>query len=723
MEQNMKIKLFICYSHQDEAPFVEQFKKHISPLKDNGLVEEWYDRKILPGEDYQNQIDNNSEDADIICLFISVNFLFSVNCKKEKKKALELRKRKGISVIPIILSPCGWSDDRDISKLLALPTDGKPVMSFQNMDEAWYDVYNGLKKIIKKDTKIKQIKIKEEFESFLQDTEMLTKAHPQKELVFLGDIFIYPELDKFDYLREYKEKISSEELLKNLLDYPKIVIAGETLSGKTTLCKMIFKKLRKINFVPVYVFDNKNQFKGKIKNKILRSFQEQYEGVEIKEIDRERIVPIIDDFHFAKDKEKHIRDLSNYLYCIIIVDDIFCLNIKDEKLIGQFNPFKIRELKPSLRYELIKKWEFLTDKKTIDNNFYGEIDKAVELIESTLGKIIGKGVMPSYPFYILSAIVSYETFNTPLDQEITSQGYCYQALIYFYLRKGGVRNDEIDIYINFFTEISFYFFREKKNELLPDDFTLFMTEYLEKYNLPIKQEILLQYLSPIILVDSFNNYSFRYNYLYYFFVAKYLAEHIEDREIKNIIEKIMQNLHIDENAYIAIFITHHSKNIQILDEIGLNALIFFDKYKPATLTKDEVKFFDERADIIIKAALPPGDTTPEKERMERLRIQDEMEQSQGNVEKKDDKNKNDSFGIELRGAIRTVEVMGYIIKNRAGSLEKTKLEDIFKEAMNVHLRILSSFFKIIESEENQKGIVDFILERLDKIIKKKKGEL
>jgi hypothetical protein len=723
MEQSKKLKLFICYSHQDEAPFIEQFKKHITPLKDNGLVGEWYDRKILPGEDYQHQIDNNLEDADIICLFISANCLSSDSCKKEKKKALELRKKKGISVIPIILSPCGWLDDKDISKLLALPTDGKPVTSFQNMDEAWYDVYNGLKKIIEKDTKIRQIKIKKQFESFLQDTEMLTKAHAQKELVSLDDIFVYPELDKYNDLREYKEKISSEELLNNLLDYPKIVIAGETLSGKTTLCKMIFKEFRKSNFIPVYVSDKENQFKGKIENKILRSFQEQNEGVDIKEIDKERIVPIIDDFHFAKDKEKHIRDLSNYLYCIIIVDDIFCLNIKDEELIGQFNCLKIRELKPSLRYELIKKWESLTDKKTIDINLYREIDKAVELIESTLGKIIGKGVMPSYPFYILSAIVTYETFNTPLDQEITSQGYCYQALIYFYLRKQGVKNDEVDIYINFLTEISFYFFIEKKNELLPDDFTSFMKGYLEKYNLPIKQETLLKYLSPIIVVDSFNNYSFRYPYLYYFFVAKYLAEHIEDSKIKNIIENTMQNLHVTENAYIAIFMTHHSKNIQILDEIELNALNYFDKYKPATLTKDEVKFFDERADIIIKAVLPPADTTSEKERTQRLKSQDEMEQSQGDVEKKDDINKKDSFEIELRGAIRTVEVMGYIIRNRAGSLEKTKLEDIFKEAMNVHLRILSSFFKVIESKENQKDIVDFMSERLEKIIKEKEGKL
>jgi len=50
------LKIFISYSHHDEKHFIEEFKKHLVPLKDKGLVEEWYDRKILPGEDYQSKI-------------------------------------------------------------------------------------------------------------------------------------------------------------------------------------------------------------------------------------------------------------------------------------------------------------------------------------------------------------------------------------------------------------------------------------------------------------------------------------------------------------------------------------------------------------------------------------------------------------------------------------------------------------------------------------------
>ena len=96
------------------------------------------------------------------------------------------------------------------------------------------------------------------------------------------------------------------------------------------------------------------------------------------------------------------------------------------------------------------------------------------------------------------------------------------------------------------------------------------------------------------------------------------------------------------------------------------------------MTKGEIRFFDEKAHIIVEAVLPPANISPEKKRMEKLNIQDDLEQSQEDIDEED------SIVKELRRAIKTVEVMGCIIKNRAGSLEKVRLEDIFVEAMKVH---------------------------------------
>ena len=114
MKQNKKLKLCISYSHFDEKR-IEEFIKHIAPLKNNGLIEDWYDRKIIAGQDFQDDIDKNMENADIICLFISANFLSSNPCMEEKVNALKLKRNTGIAVVSIILSACGWKDDKEFS--------------------------------------------------------------------------------------------------------------------------------------------------------------------------------------------------------------------------------------------------------------------------------------------------------------------------------------------------------------------------------------------------------------------------------------------------------------------------------------------------------------------------------------------------------------------------------------------------------------------------------
>ena len=717
MNQFLKLKLFVSYSHDDEE-HVKSFIKHVAPLRSNGLIEDWYDRKIFAGKDYQNKIDNELADADIICLFISANFLSSAACINEKKDAFEFMQLKNTTVIPIILSPCGWLDDNELSRLLAIPSDGKPITVFTNLDEAWKEVYDGLKNVIQNELKNRQLEITDNFTTFLQDTELLSKAHSRKEKVSIEDIFVYPELSKFDDLKEYEKKISSELLIKYFYKYNRIIVAGENQSGKTTLCKKIFIELKKKHFIPVYVFDRTYQYHGKIENRISDAFKEQYKNTDNTEIDSQRIIPIIDDFHFAQNKEKHISDLSKYSKVIIIVDDIFNLNFKDENLLNSFLHFKIEELNPSLRNQLIDKWTHLKNDSEItgndENEFYRLIDVKTELVNATLGKVFGKGIMPAYPFFLLSIICTYETFAKPLDQDITSQGYCYQAFIYMYLRKQGVKNDEIDTYINFLSEFAFLFFSKNKKEISNSEFDSFMRSYLKKFNLPVYQDILLERLkkSSIISLDNFNNYFFCYQYLYFFFVAKYLADNLDEN--RSIIESIINNLHKDENAYIAIFISHHSKNEKILDEIVVNAVCLFDKYEPATLSVEELKFFDQQADNIVRAALPSPKEIPESERNNRLSVQNEYEERKRS-ESDEPKENYDELTKELRRSIKTVEVIGSIIKNRAGSLNKDGLKLMFEEAMNVQLRILASFFELIKTEKEQEEIIKLISGRIKTI--------
>jgi adenylate kinase family enzyme len=569
--------------------------------------------------------------------------------------------------------------------------------------------------------------ISSEFLSFLNNTDMLEKVHAEKESVTLEDIFVYPQLRKYDSYREYEKKVSSEFIIYNIDKYKKVIISGESQSGKTTLCKKIYFELHSLNYIPVYISSDSwsHAFHGKIVNKIEQALTVQY-GNEISiETNRKRIVVILDNFYLADSlrRERQIQALSDYRQ-IIIVDDIFHINMKNDRLLESFSYFRIEEFTPSLRNQLIEKWINITERGNScrsQNLTYQKIDENTELVNTTLGKIFGNGIMPAYPFFILSIITTYEAFSTPLDQEITSQGHCYQAFIYLFLRKNNVKNDEIDTYINFLTELSFFFFSNNKKEISGQEFDRFMESYLDKYNLPLDKYVLIDklLLSRLIERGNLENYSFCYQYLYYFFVAKYFSDNI-DKEKDNI-SKNIENLHKKENAYISIFISHHSRNDYFFDEIWLNASFLFDNHRPATLDRSELDFFDKQERLIIKAMLPKYNGNPERARNERLKYHDEIEEKNDKEDEKYDEI-DDNLIINIRKSVKTVEVMGCIIKNRAGSLQKERIESFLKEAIKVHLRILSSFFDIIKDDKNQIEIVDFVNKKISDLQRERTEE-
>lgn len=675
------ISLFISYCHEDES-YVEDFLKYAQPLINSGVLEIWYDRKNHPGSTFQKIIDKKLVDADIVFLFITASFLSSKACDEEMEVALKRGGERKCVVVPVIVKKCGWLDIERLKGLLALPIDGQPINDFDKTEHAYTEIYNGLKETMNSLSRIKYAQKSMDYLKLLNDAGLLTKSHPNKEKLKLDDIFTFPDLYKFSKTLDEKDSIKGEDLIDNFLDEKKMIISGESQSGKSSLVKEIVKMLeRKISIIVYVKIDEQNR-NGLISNNVKKAIQDQYVNVSYGEVGTDHIIPIIDDFQKINNKERAIRELHKYPYHILVVDEVFSINIQDELITSEYVHYRIKEFSPSLRHCLIEKWNKLgsTESRYCADD-YESLDHYTELIDSSLGKIIGEGIVPSYPFFILSILSTSESIMRPLDQEITSQGYCYQSLIYISLRRQGVRNDEIDTYLNFLTEFARYIFFNETNDIPKDDFKKFVEDYHKKFNLSIPMYKIINNLEEARVVsrDSFNNYRFTYVYIYYFFAAKYLAENIDSNIDR--INSLISNLHKNENAYIVIFISHHSKNQHILDEIVFNAISLFEDKSSATLSKSEIDFFDAHIEKIIEAALPPVDQNPEEARKKSLSVKDSIEEEK---DQEDDMDEEDNeLELELRRAIKTVEVMGRIIKNRSGSLEKEKLEMIFESGMNV----------------------------------------
>jgi hypothetical protein len=139
------IKLVFSYAHADEA-LRNELENHLAPLKRQGLIQSWHDRRIVPGQKFSGEIERHFQDADIILLLVSSDFINSDYCYDiEMRVAIERHNRHEAVVIPVILRLCHWYD-LPFGKILAATVDGKPVTQFPSLDEGFYQVVDAIKR-------------------------------------------------------------------------------------------------------------------------------------------------------------------------------------------------------------------------------------------------------------------------------------------------------------------------------------------------------------------------------------------------------------------------------------------------------------------------------------------------------------------------------------------------------------------------------------------------
>src|SRR5947209_3580429 len=144
----MSVSIFFCYAHEDED-LLNKLKRHLWPLQRQGLIDVWHDRDISAGTEWEREISQHLNAAQVILLLVSPDFMYSEYCYGvEMKRAIERHQRGEARVIPIIVRPVYWQGI--LGHLQALPTDAKPVMSalWYNVDEAFFDVTEGIRTVV-----------------------------------------------------------------------------------------------------------------------------------------------------------------------------------------------------------------------------------------------------------------------------------------------------------------------------------------------------------------------------------------------------------------------------------------------------------------------------------------------------------------------------------------------------------------------------------------------
>ena len=143
----LPISIFISYSHKDED-LREELDIHLASLKREGKILAWHDRAIDAGTEWDTEIKRQLEEAQVILLLISPRFIASNYCYDLEMQCAVQRHNEGTAqAIPIILKPCDWRNT-PFSKLQSLPKDAKPITKWENMDDAFLNVVQGLRRVV-----------------------------------------------------------------------------------------------------------------------------------------------------------------------------------------------------------------------------------------------------------------------------------------------------------------------------------------------------------------------------------------------------------------------------------------------------------------------------------------------------------------------------------------------------------------------------------------------
>lgn len=696
-------KLFISYSHADENYRV-QLSNHLALMKREGLISEWHDRKLIAGQSWGSEIDKNLENSSIIVLLISSDFLASDYCYDvEMCRAMELHEQNLLKVIPIIIRSCDWAR-APFSKIQGLPKDAKAIKKWEDEDEAWLDVANGIRKAIAAipaknlvtSSKAGAQSLSETFYEWLDDTEIVL-AHHNKSCVKLSDIFVQADLKLIR--NDNKKKIE----VKSSVDYTSkkgfFLVCGEEQQGKTTLLKRLFLELYRSGNSPVYI-DLSTVSSSDLEKSLSKSLKDQY-------LEGDSLGPsalLLDNISNLKLNEKARNSLLKqanemFSHVVITCDRSFQYVAPEVPSLDEYAYAELLRFGHEKRSAIIEKWVSLgVEEQISEKDLYEKADD----LKSRIDAIIRGNIVPAKPIYVLMIIQMFETYSQQ-KLELTSHGHCYQELIYTAFRRAGIPRADTEQYLNILTELAWAQY-EKQGKLSAQELNIFFNNYESRYLSVERESAVAKLLSNSILIESDGHIGFKYPYLYYFFVAKKMAEgYLKDENIRVAVKNLLENLHREDFANILVFISHHTKDDWILEEIQLALMDLFNDQPESGLLSTDLEFMADFYKEIPAMIMEQREVSNER-RAHHKRL-DEIESNESDEE--EDVGAPDLLA-KMNRVFKGIEIVGQIIRNRHASLDRNTLYSLVEQGSGAGLRFLSFFV----------GLSGFIKTEMIKLIKR-----
>lgn len=569
-------------------------------------------------------------------------------------------------------------------------------------------------------------------------------SHPHKSTIQLADIFVYPNLQDETYGKEKNEDASGKtirekQLFEYIATHKHILIMGNERCGRTSLAKMLYADFLRQGRVPV--FAKGEQFKGNDRIAIVKTFaktldhcvEEQY-GADLVERfqqrDRTDKVLIIDDLHQCR---MNPIGLNLVLECaceafetiILLASDLFQIEeiahaVEEQATLLSFRRCTIRPFGHRLRHKIIEKWYRLGREFTVDE---AEIADQTRNAENLINTLLGKNLLPSYPLFVLTILQTYEasaSHNTALG----AYGYHYEALITGALARS-INEAKSQIMVGtiytFVAGVAFRMFHQNDKTFSDAEMEDAIGDYKTTYGMRFGNTEMLSILEEarVLKKERDGNYAFSYPFIYYYFVARYIHENLrttlQEQSLRQRVADMTEKLYVEEYANVIIFLVYLTKDEPIINGILTHARTIYAEYEPCNLDS-HLAFVSHLTGKPLPLQLKDG-SLPEHndeyhhqlDEAENLGIALSDAENDGRL--KEDQELNNA--LRVNAALKTLEVMGQILRNFPGSLSGDLKLEIATESYLLGLRTLRAIYALMdENLEPMRGFFSDMIKHI-----------
>ena len=205
-----------------------------------------------------------------------------------------------------------------------------------------------------------------------------------------------------------------------------------------------------------------------------------------------------------------------------------------------------------------------------------------------------------------------------------------------------------------------------------------------------------------ILDRQGGSYSFKYKYVYCYFVARYFRDYSSSDPIaRETLRNLVDRIYVEDYANILTFYLYLTRDSDIIDRLLVSARRILAEHKPADLDSDVA--FVNRLFKELRPLELPSETSPDERREEHRRRLDEKEEPLAPAHEVRGLSYSDSLddAIKLNFAFKTLHVMGQVLRNFPGSLPGDIKEELALECYNIGLRTLAAVLSIAETNLEQ----------------------